>query len=195
MVQPMVENHICELESFSDVFLPASSDVPFSAVDNSTAVRVGLPPRIVGRALSEQMMAHEFVGYVPNPAWRRGSPYGSATRAVAGLRNMRQTRKVWWSGQFKWQKCLSFFICWVLNFLKPHSIQEVVPSKNAFIVMSTHVTLHWKDGWLLLPRACHNLSDVTLGNSHTKFCVHLFCVCAKLDFFELNFWIIWNYVL
>lgn len=94
MVQPMVENHICELESFSDVFLPASSDVPFSAVDNSTAIRVGLPPRIVGRALSEQMMAHEFVGYVPNPAWRRGSPYGSATRAVAGLRNMRQTRKV-----------------------------------------------------------------------------------------------------
>lgn len=34
----------------------------------------------------------------------------------------------------------------VLNFLKPHAIQEVVPSKNAFNVMSTHVTLDWKDG-------------------------------------------------
>ncbi|KAG0613820.1 hypothetical protein M758_6G131500 [Ceratodon purpureus] len=99
IVQPMADNHICELESFSDVFLPPSNDVPFSAVDLSSPIRVGLPPRIVGRHLLEQMNAHDFVGYVQNPTWRRGSSYGSATRAVAGIRNLRQTRKIDIKGQ------------------------------------------------------------------------------------------------
>lgn len=94
IVQPMADNHITELESFSDVFLPPSTDVPFSSMDPSSAVRVGLPPRIVGRQLTEQMNSLDFVGCVPNPTWRRGSPYGSATRAAAGFRNLRQTRKV-----------------------------------------------------------------------------------------------------
>lgn len=93
IVQPMADNHICELESFSDVFLPPSSDVPFSSMDPSSTIRVGLPPRIVGRQLSEQILSHDFVGCVQNPTWRRGSSYGSATRAVAGIRNLRQTRK------------------------------------------------------------------------------------------------------
>lgn len=99
IVQPLAENHVCELESFSDVFLPATTDVPFSAMDMSTPIRVGLPPRIVGKHLLEQMNAHDFVGYVPNPYWRRGSSQGSASRAVAGIRNLRQTPKVWSSSQ------------------------------------------------------------------------------------------------
>nr|XP_024386798.1 PAN2-PAN3 deadenylation complex catalytic subunit Pan2-like isoform X3 [Physcomitrium patens] len=94
IVQPLAENHVCELESFSDVFLPATTDVPFSAMDMSTPIRVGLPPRIVGKHLLEQMNAHDFVGYVPNPYWRRGSSQGSASRAVAGIRNLRQTPKI-----------------------------------------------------------------------------------------------------
>lgn len=118
IVQPMADNHICELESFSDVFLPPSNDIPFSAVDLSSTIRVGLPPRIVSRQLLEQMNAHDFVGCVQNPTWRRGSSYGSASRAAAGIRNLRQTRKVCssFSSLFEAANHCRFQIMFLLDF-------------------------------------------------------------------------------
>jgi hypothetical protein len=111
IVLPTANNHICEPESFSDVLLPPSNDVPFSALDLSSPMHVGLPPRIVGRHLLEQMNALDFVGYVQNPTWRRGSSYGSATSAVAGIRNMRQSRKVCWNFLCNLSQC-QLIIMW-----------------------------------------------------------------------------------
>ncbi|KAH9536486.1 hypothetical protein CY35_16G002500 [Sphagnum magellanicum] len=86
------QSHISEQDSFTNVYIPGSSNTPFSAIDTSMPIRVGLPPRMVERVLLEQMSAVDFVGYVPNPHWRRGIPFGDASCAVAGLRN---TRQIW----------------------------------------------------------------------------------------------------
>jgi len=88
------QSHISEQDSFTNVYIPGSSNTPFSAIDTSMPIRVGLPPRMVERVLLEQMSAVDFVGYVPNPHWRRGIPFGDASCAVAGLRNTRQIWKV-----------------------------------------------------------------------------------------------------
>lgn len=47
------------------------------------------PPRTVPPALLKDVKQVEFVGYVANPMYKRGVQPGEATKAVAGLRNMR----------------------------------------------------------------------------------------------------------
>eukprot|EP00271_Cylindrocystis_brebissonii_P019200 TRINITY_DN5748_c0_g1_i5.p1 TRINITY_DN5748_c0_g1~~TRINITY_DN5748_c0_g1_i5.p1 ORF type:complete len:602 (-),score=103.63 TRINITY_DN5748_c0_g1_i5:18-1823(-) len=50
-----------------------------------------LPPRKVDRKhLQEALHLVDFVGYVPNPVWRRGMTYEEALQATAALRNARQ---------------------------------------------------------------------------------------------------------
>ncbi|GBG65163.1 hypothetical protein CBR_g49959 [Chara braunii] len=73
--------------------LPVTNDVPFSNLDPTATIRVGLPPRIVDKVLLDQMIVNDFIGHVPNPHYRRGLPYGECSRAVAALRNMRLKRK------------------------------------------------------------------------------------------------------
>jgi PAB-dependent poly(A)-specific ribonuclease subunit 2 len=81
------------------LFVPPSFDAafgdgtaPLSALPPGL-LRVGAPPRALDAALARDVKTVDFVGYVANPAYRRGLPRGAAAAAVAPLRNARVARR------------------------------------------------------------------------------------------------------
>ena len=66
---------------------------PLSYVDPSTTVAVGRCPHIVPKAVLETARFVDFVGYAPNPHFRRGGVKGEAYRKAAPLRNKRAESK------------------------------------------------------------------------------------------------------
>lgn len=85
IVQLLVENYVCELEFFSDVFLFVIIDVLFFVMDMFIFICVGFLLRIVGKYLLEQMNVYDFVGYVLNFYWWWGLFQGFVLRVVVGI--------------------------------------------------------------------------------------------------------------
>eukprot|EP00898_Chlorokybus_atmophyticus_P002747 jgi/Chlat1/3473/Chrsp23S03668 len=88
-VNPRSMVYIDEDGPYSAIPLPATDESLLSSYDPTALYRVGLPPRFVDPELLKQMKQVDFVGYLQNPAYRRGKPYGDATRAVHSLRTAR----------------------------------------------------------------------------------------------------------
>eukprot|EP00850_Spirogloea_muscicola_P011319 SM000070S21285 [mRNA] locus=s70:22412:31223:- [translate_table: standard] len=88
---------LSEADSFALAYRPITEEMPLSTLDPNQSFSVGMPPRTIDGELLEQMNVVDFVGYVQNPRWRRGLPYGEAMCAVTALRNTRQQLKDnWW---------------------------------------------------------------------------------------------------
>jgi hypothetical protein len=60
-----------------------------SDFDPKEKCSVGAPPRIVDPSLLSSSKKADFVTYIPNPHYRKGAPFGAATRAVAAQRAAR----------------------------------------------------------------------------------------------------------
>ncbi|KAL4432378.1 hypothetical protein ABPG77_001677 [Micractinium sp. CCAP 211/92] len=70
-------------------YFPMDASGLLSDVEPFESVAVGLPPRVVDATLLKSMRQSDFVGYIHNPHFQRGAPYGAATRAAAAQRNQR----------------------------------------------------------------------------------------------------------
>jgi PAB-dependent poly(A)-specific ribonuclease subunit 2 len=66
---------------------------PLSDCSVVRTVRVGAPPHALDGAVTRDMKTLDWVGYLPNPAFKRGAPRGDAARGVAALRSARVTRR------------------------------------------------------------------------------------------------------
>eukprot|EP00232_Nephroselmis_pyriformis_P020844 CAMPEP_0182864542 /NCGR_PEP_ID=MMETSP0034_2-20130328/7223_1 /TAXON_ID=156128 /ORGANISM="Nephroselmis pyriformis, Strain CCMP717" /LENGTH=596 /DNA_ID=CAMNT_0024996801 /DNA_START=83 /DNA_END=1869 /DNA_ORIENTATION=- len=76
-------------DGFAAAHIPWTGEPLLSGFDTRVKLDAYKPPRVVDDSLLRDMKVSDFVGFVPNPHFKRGGAPGAGARAVHTLRNRR----------------------------------------------------------------------------------------------------------